>query len=230
MSFNIYDRVNHVLKNVAGTPGIFSRLIPGLVPKAPTGSGTTKCLTEDGTWSEPTDSTTRSMVRDSSSFSSTGDVYSTTQSYKVGDLVVYDNIIYRCNTACTAGSWATNSANFTQRSVVKELTNINSALTLEQIPLTFNTTNFTDSGSVAYKYGNLIQIFVKGTMRNGNDGAPIIYIPSDYLPPVGYRTMGFSNIGNKLEINRITATVNTISLRGNFTASELTGNMLYMLT
>ena len=101
---------------------------------------------------------------------------------------------------------------------------------MEQIPLTFNTTNFTDNGTVAYKYGNLIQIFVKGTMKNGNDGSIIAYIPSDYLPPVGYRVMGFPNIGNKLEINRVNATVNYMTLRGNFTASDITGNMLYMFT
>jgi hypothetical protein len=45
--------------------------------------------------------------------SNSNDAYSTTKAYSVGDLCIYNNILYRCITACSAGSWATNQSCFT---------------------------------------------------------------------------------------------------------------------
>ena len=39
--------------------------------------------------------------------------YSTTADYEEGDFVIYSSNVYECNTACTAGSWSTNSSKFT---------------------------------------------------------------------------------------------------------------------
>lgn len=46
--------------------------------------------------------------------SDSSDAYNPTKSYKIGDLCIYNNVLYRCITACGAGSWATNQSCFTQ--------------------------------------------------------------------------------------------------------------------
>lgn len=45
--------------------------------------------------------------------SNSGDAFDSTKAYAVGDLCIYNNILYRCITACSAGSWATNQSCFT---------------------------------------------------------------------------------------------------------------------
>jgi hypothetical protein len=46
--------------------------------------------------------------------SNSGDAYDPTRPYKVNELCIYNNVLYRCTTACSAGSWATNQSCFTQ--------------------------------------------------------------------------------------------------------------------
>ncbi len=50
--------------------------------------------------------------------SNSGDAYSSTKAYAVGDYVIYNNVLYRCITACSAGSWSTNQSCFTQDTLV----------------------------------------------------------------------------------------------------------------
>lgn len=59
------------------------------------------------------------------------DAYSDSSPYKVGDYVIHDNKVYRCTTACVAGSWATNSGYFTETSLTTAVTSLNSALILD---------------------------------------------------------------------------------------------------
>lgn len=59
----------------------------------------------------------------------TGDAYSTSSSYKVGDYVIYNNTLYRCKTACSAASWSTNQSNFESTTLTKAVTNLNASLT-----------------------------------------------------------------------------------------------------
>ena len=42
--------------------------------------------------------------------SASPDKYSSSTAYKVGDMVIHDDILYICTTACSAASWAVNSA------------------------------------------------------------------------------------------------------------------------
>lgn len=68
--------------------------------------------------------------------SDSGDVYTSSQSYAVGDLVIYDNALYKCITACSAGSWETNQSCFTQdtlASVVNQHTDAISQLNSDLI-------------------------------------------------------------------------------------------------
>lgn len=50
--------------------------------------------------------------------SDSSDAYNPTKSYKIGDLCIYNNVLYRCITACSAGSWTTNQSCFTQDTLV----------------------------------------------------------------------------------------------------------------
>lgn len=86
-------------------------------------------LRKDGTWAtaDGTDSTARGWIRSTSSFP-TGDAYSSSSAYSVGDLVIYSNTLYRCKTACSAGSWSTNSSNFESVTLAKAITKVNSDL------------------------------------------------------------------------------------------------------
>lgn len=50
--------------------------------------------------------------------SNSGDAYSPSKPYQVGELCIYNNVLYRCTTACSAGSWATNQSCFVQDTLV----------------------------------------------------------------------------------------------------------------
>lgn len=57
--------------------------------------------------------------------SNSGDSYNPTRDYKVGDLCIYNNVLYRCIAACSAGSWATNQSCFTEDTLVNVGNSIN---------------------------------------------------------------------------------------------------------
>lgn len=60
--------------------------------------------------------------------SASPDKYSTSTAYKVGDMVIHDDILYKCTTACSAASWAVNSACFTATTLASVVTQLNSDL------------------------------------------------------------------------------------------------------
>lgn len=64
--------------------------------------------------------------------SNTNDEYSSSSAYKVGDLVIYNNILYRCTTACSAASWTVNQSNFTQTTIANAVDTLNAALTAHE--------------------------------------------------------------------------------------------------
>jgi hypothetical protein len=67
------------------------------------------------------------IARSTSSFP-TGDAYSSSSAYKVGDMVIYNNTLYRCKTACSAASWSVNANNFEAISLASALTDVNNDL------------------------------------------------------------------------------------------------------
>jgi hypothetical protein len=64
------------------------------------------------------------IARSTSSFP-TGDAYSSSSAYKVGDMVIYNNTLYRCKTACSAASWSVNANNFEATSLASAITDVN---------------------------------------------------------------------------------------------------------
>ena len=67
------------------------------------------------------------IARSTSSFP-TGDAYSSSSAYKVGDMVIYNNTLYKCKTACSAASWSVNANNFEATSLTSALTDVNNDL------------------------------------------------------------------------------------------------------
>lgn len=63
------------------------------------------------------------MIRNSSS-----DAYSTTKSYKAGDYCIHGNLLYKCTSACTPGSWEVNRSHFAIDTIANALTSVNNEL------------------------------------------------------------------------------------------------------
>lgn len=61
--------------------------------------------------------------------SNSSDIYSSSKSYKVGDVVTYSGVTYKCITACSAAAWNVNQNCFEVKSLAGALTDVNSALT-----------------------------------------------------------------------------------------------------
>jgi hypothetical protein len=75
------------------------------------------------------------MIRSTSS-----DAYSSSKAYSVGDHVIYNNKVYKCITACSAGSWSTNQSCFEQTTLTGAVTDLNSSLTWKYLT-SFNTSS-----------------------------------------------------------------------------------------
>lgn len=60
--------------------------------------------------------------------SDSNDAYDPTKPYEVGDLCIYNNVLYRCITACSAGSWATNQSCFTQTTLTGTVDSLSNLL------------------------------------------------------------------------------------------------------
>ncbi|WP_405352353.1 phage tail protein [Ruminococcus sp.] len=80
-----------------------------------------------------------------------GDTYSPLKDYKVGDLCIYNNVLYRCITACSAGSWEINQSCFT----VDSLINYVSGLKPTSIAIIPNA-NYNFDGGGLYRIGTLV--------------------------------------------------------------------------
>lgn len=61
------------------------------------------------------------------------DAYSSSKAYSVGDLVIYNNTVYECTTACSAASWSVNQSNFTATTLSSKLTSLNQALSIKTL-------------------------------------------------------------------------------------------------
>lgn len=81
----------------------------------------------------------------SNKVSNSGDAYSSSKAYKVGDLVIYDNKLYRCTTACSAAAWSVNQSCFIEDTLTNVVNSLNTHLpSVEHRQLT------TDSNGLSY--------------------------------------------------------------------------------
>ena len=82
------------------------------------------------------------------------DEYSSSKAYKVGDLVIHDNKLYKCTTACAAAPWSTNQGYFTQTTLASFGTDLKSSLTIQKID--FSTVSGVSTRGKIYKMGSLV--------------------------------------------------------------------------
>lgn len=99
--------------------------------------------------------------------SNSGDAYSTSKAYKVDDLCIHDDKLYRCITACSAGSWATNQSCFTADTLINVLGEI-AVEDTDIITIAESNNHFTND-LILYRKGNTVafnMVNVKGILDN----------------------------------------------------------------
>ena len=146
------------------------------------------------TGAQTTANTARTSATDALNMikSTSSDAYSSSKAYSVGDHVIYNNKVYKCITACSAGSWATNRSCFTQTTLTSAVTDLNASLTNKQ-PLFYKETYTVDVtiassgtnwdtgdklksgytpfliGALRYSYGTVVSVALQSvTMANGS--------------------------------------------------------------
>jgi hypothetical protein len=94
----------------------------------------------------------------------------------VGNHVIYNNKVYKCITACSAGSWATNQSCFQQTTLTKAVTDLNASLTKLQFIQTYIDIPCTTADSITgYKgSGNISNI-------SGYDSSVVAVIPTGVI-------------------------------------------------
>lgn len=114
--------------------------------------------------------------------SNSSDEFDSTKAYKYGDLVIHDNVLYRCTTACSAASWAVNKTCFVETTITSELTKLDE---YSAVSVTKDSFPKLSSGMTFQKYGHVVDVTIGGfkdlTVANDNIMTGLI--------PVGFRPM-----------------------------------------
>jgi hypothetical protein len=143
------------------------------------------------------------MIRSTSS-----DAYSSSKAYSVGDHVIYNNKVYKCITACSAGSWSTNRSCFEQTTLTGAVSELNSAINWKK------SSNGANISSLSF---NELCILVKI-----NNGANIVafHLPSaiidsttKYIRQGSYETNS-NNSGVTISINSSTVAIVSVHMNG----------------
>lgn len=104
--------------------------------------------------------------------SNSGDAYSPSKPYKVGELCIYNNVLYRCTTACSAGSWATNQSCFT----ADTLTNVTGV-----IAKSLNRETIACGNAMLEVYGNVCILQINNANMPAEQSN---FIPQGYRPHI----------------------------------------------
>ena len=137
--------------------------------------------------------------------SGSADEYSSSKAYAVGDLVIHDNKLYKCTTACSAAAWSTNSGYFTQSTLTTELTNVKSSLAYKSEQLT------TGAFKYVFKEAKLIVVvFNNATMPStGIDTGETLFNPFTLGISQSSAGLGYLiNSGSKIILEQGTAATN----------------------
>ena len=102
--------------------------------------------------------------------SASPDKYSSSTAYKVGDMVIQNDILYKCTTACSAASWAVNSACFTATTLASVVTQLNNDLNMKTYLDNSSEVTITSGGVfdfIAIRIGRLL--YIRGTFQHSNN-------------------------------------------------------------
>lgn len=124
------------------------------------------------------------IARSTSSFP-TGDAYSSLSAYKVGDMAIYNNTLYRCKTACSAASWSVNANNFEAISLASAITDLNNDLNKCNIGNYINissyrlTAPYTAPSDGYFMVGNNVSssTTIIANIGDGNPGTIVLTVP-----------------------------------------------------
>lgn len=160
-----------------------------------------------------------SNVQNDASFP-TGDAYSSSSSYKVGDYVTHNDVLYRCKTACSAASWTVNATNFKEASLTKAVTELNSSL---PDLTTDSSDSHVDVDYCKIKDVKVVSISFHALSKAAD--AAIVTLPSGYRPTAAltryfyaYTNSAGSSMGVKVNTNgTICPTASWASAYGNIT-------------
>lgn len=112
---------------------------------------------------------TINITNASQKVSNSGDAYSSSKAYKVGDLVIYNNVLYRCITACSAAAWSVNQSCFTADTLTNVATLLNTRLTKVNTDLTVSSSelshyNLTSAGCRIIRFGRVRTLIIGGLL------------------------------------------------------------------
>ena len=130
------------------------------------------------------------MIRSTSS-----DAYSSSKAYSVGDHVIYNNKVYKCITACSAGSWNTNHSCFAQTTLTSAVSELNSSLS--EGAKQSSATTFTNGQQFTPTKRGIIYM-VSGT--SDSYAQVLDYVGSSLVGGVNCRNIGSNSSRNSLMV------------------------------
>ena len=98
----------------------------------------------------------------SNKVSNSGDAYSSSTAYKVGDLVIHDNKLYRCITACSAATWSVNQSCFTADTLTNVASLLNTNLSVKTTWLNKYNMIVSSTDNVKIKTGHVVTVSIVG--------------------------------------------------------------------
>lgn len=162
--------------------------------------------------------------------SNSGDAFSSSKGYSVGELCIYNNKVYRCKTAYSTGaSWSSRSSYFDQVTLTDAVSDLNNALSelTEKEYFTLNKISnaqiqFTGYG-IYQKSTNTVRIYLSAlgsvTSNLVAQGIPAKYRPSTSksVPVIASGTAGLGYIKTDGTIEQqITGTYNSVFAVGEY--------------
>jgi hypothetical protein len=143
------------------------------------------------------------MIRSTSS-----DAYSSSKAYSVGDHVIYNNKVYKCITACSAGSWSTNQSCFEQTTLTGAVSELNSALNKHEIGSPTQLSNNTLFTCPSDGYLRIYAIygsdnFIEGYIQGSSPSSEVVVISAQSTATHGSQVAIFCKKDMKIKANPI---------------------------
>jgi hypothetical protein len=131
--------------------------------------------------------------------SNSNDSYDSSKAYAVGDLCIHNNVLYRCITPCSAGSWATNQSCFTQVTLVNVVSDIDNSINAVDVISEINISNYiSPTNTFNIPADGYIQLIADANVNN---------VTAAYIMPSNIR------IANVIVTNKDVAMYNTFFVK-----------------
>jgi hypothetical protein len=122
--------------------------------------------------------------------SDSDDAYSPSKAYAVGEHCIYNNVLYKCITACSAAAWSVNQNCFEETTLTAAVTELNSDLSKitheDSVKIYDNILTF-------YRIGNIVQTYSYAILPSGQSTIVLGTLPEGFRP---YKTYAVGFISN----------------------------------